>query len=117
MSERHLNFRVTFPAGSAAKSLIPALTRAGIKFDPIKDSDVPAACGFFVTAVTSETPTLRHVGQPELAKAIFGANQVDVGDGSWKWTRRKSTTDITPLYAATTALWAAHQRKPAQNVW
>jgi hypothetical protein len=40
-----------------------------------------------------------------------------VGDGSWKWTRRKSTTDITPLYAATTALWAAHQRKPAQNVW
>jgi hypothetical protein len=69
------------------------------------------------TMAMSAPSSLRHVGQRELGSALSGASQMNVGDGAWKWTRRKSSTDITPLYAATTALWAAHQRKPAQTVW
>jgi hypothetical protein len=117
MADRHLNFKVNIPAGSAAESLVPAITKAGVPVNVVKGAEVPAACGLFYTMAMSTPSTLRHVGQRELGSALSGASQVDVGDGSWKWTRRKSSTDITPLYAATTALWAAHQRKPAQNVW
>jgi hypothetical protein len=117
MAGKHLNFKVNIPAGSAAESLLPALKRAGIPVNEIKSSDVPAACGLLYTAATSETTTLRHIGQSDLAKALAGAAGMNVGDGAWKWTRRKSSTDITPLYAATTALWAAHQRRPTPNVW
>jgi hypothetical protein len=69
---------------------------------------------FYTMAMAGQ---LRHVGQRELGSALSGATQMNVADNAWKWSRRKSSTDITPLYAATTALWAAHQRKPAPNVW
>jgi hypothetical protein len=117
MASRHLNFKVNIPAGSAAESLVPEITAAGVTVNVVKGSEVPAACGLFYTMAMGNPATLRHVGQRELSAALSGASQMDVGDGSWKWTRRKSSTDITPLYAATTALWAAHQRKPAPNVW
>jgi hypothetical protein len=113
--EKQLNMRLFIPSGSAAESLIPSIQSAGIPVEVIKASDVAASCGLFYDLSVSRA--MKHLGQLELTVALMGASRLDVGDGSWKWTRRKSTTDITPLYAATTALWAAHQRKPAQNVW
>jgi hypothetical protein len=53
--------------------------------------------------------TLRHVAQPELTAALQAAAQVDVGDGAWKFARRKSSADITPLYAVVAAAWATSQ--------
>jgi len=32
-----------------------------------------------------------------------------MGDGAWAWSRKNSMADISPLVAATLALWAASQ--------
>jgi hypothetical protein len=53
------------------------------------------------------TKGLRHIGQPDLTDALKGARKnSEDGEGAWRWGRRKSASDITPLYAATVALWA-----------
>jgi hypothetical protein len=67
---------------------------------------VPVACGLFYDHAI--TRGLRHIGQPELTDALAGARKnVEDGEGAWRWGWRRSSADITPLYAATIALWAA----------
>ncbi len=117
LKSRQLNFRLSIAGGSAAEALVPEITAAGVTVDVVRGADVPAACGLFLTMATSDPGTLRHLGQPALSAALSGAAQMNVGDGAWKWTRRKSSTDITPLYAVTVALWAAHKRRPTPNLW
>jgi hypothetical protein len=110
-----LNFKVWVAEGSAAKSLLPSIIEAGIKAETVKSGDVTSACGLFFTE--TKAANLRHTGQRELVTAVTGASKVDVGDGAWKWTRRKSSTDITPLYAATVALWVASRKRRTPTVW
>ena len=117
LKSRQPNFRLSIAAGSAAESLVPDITAVGVAVDVVKGANVPAACGLFLTMASAEPGTLRHLGQPALSAALAGAAQVNVGDGAWKWARRRSSTDITPLYAVTVALWAAHKRRPVPNVW
>jgi hypothetical protein len=45
-----------------------------------------------------------HLDQPLLNTAVAAARKRAVGD-AWAWHRKDSTTDITPLVAATLALW------------
>jgi hypothetical protein len=58
--------------------------------------------------------TVRHLGDPLLARAITGAGRRDIGDGLWAWSRRKSDTDISPLVAATGAHWGLSVSPPPQ---
>jgi hypothetical protein len=44
--------------------------------------------------------------QPELSAALAGATKRSLGD-AWAWSRRNSAVDISPLVAATLALWLA----------
>jgi hypothetical protein len=105
MKKTQPGFALTVVSGSSAEPLIPALTAAGIDVDFVKAADLPAACGLFFDLV--ESGGLRHIGQPDLTAALSaGRKNVDNGEGSWRWGRRKSASDITPLYAATVALWA-----------
>jgi hypothetical protein len=68
----------------------------------------PAACGLFYDHAM--TAGLRHVGQPDLTAALAAARKsVEDGEGAWRWGWRRSAADITPLYAATVALWALMQ--------
>ena len=62
------------------------------------------ACGVFVDAVGEAL--FRHLGQDELIAAIRGAKARPLVD-RWAWSRTKSTVDISPLVAATLALWSA----------
>lgn len=65
------------------------------------------ACIGFVAAANAEEPYLRYLApQPEMDEALTGAIKLSTGD-SWKWSRLKSTTDISPIVAATLAFWAA----------
>lgn len=99
------DFVLTLVSGSSAEPLIPELTEAGIRLEFVKAADLSAACGLFFDRATSGG--LRHVGQPELSDALASARKnVDDGEAAWKWGRRKSAADITPLYAVTIALWA-----------
>lgn len=63
------------------------------------------ACGMFYDAVM-DTGILRHAGDPDLAAAVDGAATAPLGD-AWKWARKSSAVDITPLVACTLALWGS----------
>lgn len=65
-------------------------------------SDAATAWGMFVDAARQKR--IRHSDDAPLTLALDGAKTRNLGDGS-AWARR-GTTDITPLVAATEALWA-----------
>lgn len=79
---------------------------AGITVRRLDSSDYGKACGFLVDAV--EEKTLRHKAQQELDVSIRGAKSRPLVD-RWAWSRTNSTTNISPLVAATLALWSAHE--------
>lgn len=113
---------LTIASGSSAASLVPALEEAGVRVAFIGSGDVAAACGLFYDRATG-SKALYHIGQPELTSALSAARKnSDTTEGAWRWGRRRSAADITPLYAATLALWAAITSQssamdPANNVW
>lgn len=57
------------------------------------------------------TPGVYHRAQPALDTAAANAATRPVGD-TWAWDRRKSPVDISPLVAATGALWALENTDP-----
>lgn len=77
---------------------------AGITVKRMDSGDYGKACGLFVDMVGEKT--LRHLGQTELDAAIRGAKARPLVD-RWAWSRTKSTVNISPLVAATLALWSA----------
>lgn len=91
-------------AGGPAESLIPEIEDLGIRVELISPKDVASACGYLFDSATAGR--LRHLGQSQLDDALAVARQRNVADGAWAWGRRKSTEDITPVYAVTLALWA-----------
>ena len=48
--------------------------------------------------------------------AVGGASRRTVGDG-WKWSRKDSTVDVSPLVAATYAHWMWLGRAVAYDIW
>lgn len=93
-------------AGSPASSLLIDLEAAGVAVLEVSTADHAKACGmFYDQAVQGD---LHHLDQAELNVAVAGAAQKFYGD-SWLWGRRQSQVDITPVVAATLALWAAAQ--------
>jgi len=86
------------PATSAG-SLIPELEKAGIEPVLITGREEMQACGAFFDAINESK--IRHGNQPALNLAVDQAIKRPVGD-MWVWHRR-TTTDITPLTAATLA--------------
>lgn len=103
-------------------ALLPDLEQAGftIRSDDNPDgllvllsgTEMVQACGaLYASVVDKETADpLVHRDQPILNDAVAGAGRRMVGD-AWKWSRKDSTQDISPLVAVTIArfLW----RQPA----
>jgi hypothetical protein len=99
------NLTVNIAAGSAAESLKPEIEALGIGVNLIPAGKVSAACGFIYNKAT--TGGIKHLGQPQLTTAVAAARKhQEDGETAWKFGRRKSSGDITPLYAATLAVWA-----------
>ena len=97
---------VVIAANSPAASLLPALAEAGVKTLEVSAADHAKACGRMVDAV--DVRNVRHLGQPPLTLAADGAVCKFYGD-TWLWDRRHSKVDISPLVAATLAMWALDQ--------
>lgn len=85
-------------------SLIAKLDEIGVAVKGLDSSEHAQACGMFVDAVNEQT--LRHLGSLDLLNAIRAAKTRSLGD-RWAWSRKGSSVDISPLVAATLALWAA----------
>ena len=72
------------------------------------------ACGLFFDSVMRGE--VRHRNPPELLAAIDGAARRTLND-RWAWSRRNSGTDISPLVAATLALFGARSlQRPRARV-
>lgn len=92
------------PAGPAG-ALIPDFEREGVEVTLLDGKESLQACGGFLSAVLNGE--MEHRDQPILNEAVAGAGRRQVGD-AWKWSRRDSAVDISPLVAATVAryLWS-----------
>lgn len=66
--------------------------------------DMRVASAKFFDAVMDES--LRHTDQPQLNVSLSVARKRPLG-GGWAWNRKDATSDITPVVAATLALWGA----------
>jgi phage terminase large subunit-like protein len=98
---RYVTAHLAGPVGSLEEPMRAAF---GDRFRPVLDREVALACGSIFDGI-HET-TLRHVGDPSIRDALEGAAKSDRGD-SWRWVRRRSTADISPLMAATIG-WYVH---------
>ena len=83
------------------RAVFPELARSGIEVTPVSATDFSAACGWLERAV--KDGEVRHLADPVLTVALDGAATADVGDGGWRWTRKRSDVDIAPLVAVTVA--------------
>jgi len=66
--------------------------------------DMAIACAKFFDSVMDKS--VRHTDQPQLNLALSVARKRPLGSG-WAWNRKDAASDITPLVAATLALWGA----------
>lgn len=85
---------------SAAGSLIPELQERGIEPFLLNKREITQACGSLFDDIHNDKA--RHLDQPELNAALFGAKKRPFGD-AWAWSRKDSTVDISPLVAVTMA--------------
>jgi phage terminase large subunit-like protein len=90
------------PTGQAG-SLIAPLEEAGVEVIKPTARDMAQACGQFYEAAV-DSRTLRHLGQPELATALAGAQRRPLAD-AWAWSRKGSSVDLGPLVSSTLACW------------
>ncbi len=103
--------RVAYAAMSATETIRPDLDTAGIPYTRIPGGDVATACAAFYDGVVQAR--VRHLGQPDLDAAVATVRMISsTGENSWKWGRRSSGGDITPVYAATLAMWAVTSGLP-----
>lgn len=87
----------TSPAGA----LTIGLRARGLTVVEVTGRAYVQACGEFYDAVVQGK--IRHRDQPALNRAALGAQRRDIGDGAWAWARRRSSTDIRSVVAATLA--------------
>lgn len=93
------------PAGPAGSLIVP-LGAKHVEVEAVTSREYAQACGAFYDAV--EQAALRHLGTDELEFALQGAAQRALGE-AWAWKRKGSAVDISPLVAASLALWAAQR--------
>jgi len=87
---------------SPAAALVDDMDAAGVPVVRKSGAEVAALCAKVYDL--ARAGTLRHRGQADLDRAATAAVRVNVGDGGFRFSRRNSEDDITPLYAATLAL-------------
>ncbi|HTU15645.1 MAG TPA: terminase family protein [Solirubrobacterales bacterium] len=95
--------------GSPAGVLISDVNdMLSIEVEEFNGRDYANACGMFFDAVADRT--LRHPGSPELDDAVSVATKRSLGE-AWAWARQSG--DISPLVAASLALWGARNAEGA----
>lgn len=92
------------PAGPAGK-LIGPLEEAGIKIRKVSGQEATQACMHLVDRIREGR--IRHIGQPRLTRAVAKVHRRDVGDGAYRFSRRLSPEDISPINAAAFACWGS----------
>lgn len=97
-------------AGSPAKALLADFEAAGVRVITPTVTDLGGACSQLLSGVVGRS--VRHIRQGHLTVAVAGAGKRRLGDtGLWVWHRSSAAADITPVQAATLALWVSRLDK------
>ena len=99
----------------AATSFASKLVELGYAVDLVQPGDWPAMCSGLAEAV--DDSLIAHLGDATLLDAAKAGVAVDVGEEQWRWGRRKSAGDISPLIAMTLAVDGAINGEQPFNVW
>jgi hypothetical protein len=102
--ERHDPVAVLCDAAGPAGSLIHRLEELGVPVVAVSAPDHAKACGLLYDLVDERA--VRHLGGRDLRDAVRGATKRVLGE-AWAWSRKNSAVDISPLVAATLALWGS----------
>jgi hypothetical protein len=102
--EKHDTAGVICDAVGPAASVLHLLSELEVEVETTSAREHANACGLLFDLV--EEKGLRHLGTAELSSAVKGATKRPLGD-AWAWSRKDSHVDISPLVAATLALFAA----------
>lgn len=103
---------IAMPKNGPAAGLADDAEKAGLEIMKASSADEAAAFAFMITTIRSRG--LIHLGSegaPGLWQSVARAETRDVGDGGRAWSRRDSESDITPVTAATLALWALNRKR------
>lgn len=82
--------------------LIPKFEDAGLTVTRLDTADMRGGAVGFTDALINGR--VKHKGQEPLSVAVLGAEKRSSGEG-FLWSQARSSTDITPLRAATAAWW------------
>jgi len=93
---------VVIDAGAAAASLLPHVQH--LKTLEVGARDYAASCATMYDAIMDGK--LAHLGDPLLSDAVASATRRRLGD-RWAWKRQSEEACITPLVAASLAVWGA----------
>lgn len=113
--ERNPIRAVVIDGGGPAASIIDELATRGVTVMTTGARDMAAACGSFYSGAFEDS--MRHTDQPQMNQALSVARKRPLGD-SWGWNRKNSAADITPVVAATLALWgsqSASAKRPTRS--
>lgn len=102
LTEGH-KVKLHLPPKSPALAWRDDLVKAGVEVEEVKPTDFIEAQQLIEQAVVEGS--LRHRGHPELTNAVQGLAARVAGDTS-PWSRRNSTTNAAPLFAAAAAVAA-----------
>lgn len=94
------------PAGAVHQDVLTLTERRGIKLRNVWPREMGAACGGFYQRLKDRG--LTHGAAQELDDAVRGARRKYISD-TWVWDRKGSVFDVTPLNAATMALFALQE--------
>lgn len=103
--------RLYVPPKSPALAWRDDLVAAGVDLVEVKPGPFVEAQQAIEQAVAEGT--LRHRGQPEMLQAVVGLAARTTGDTS-PWSRRSSSADVAPLFAAAAAVAAAGDDVPTE---
>ncbi len=101
MRKRFDGATVRILAKSQAAPFAPKLIELGFEVELVAMGDYPPMCAGLAQMV--DDGVLAHHGEQELLEALGAAAAVEIGEEQWRWGRRKSGGDITPLVAMTLA--------------
>lgn len=112
---------VVIDKGQQAGSFVSKLEDEKIEILSPSQREYAQACGEFgskVVVPTGHKRTLVHINQHDLTSAVSGVTKRESAD-MWAWSKRGASVDISPLVAATLAVWGLQKNgsKPKAQLW
>lgn len=97
---------VVLDVGTSARVVADDMAKLKVKLTSPRVADIGVGCEKFAQGIYQRQ--VFHLGQTQLDVALASARKRKLGSTDlWAWNRKDVSTDITPLVAATLALWGA----------